>query len=127
MLRVDEMTQKQLDAVRRKCQELDFEHPGVELEKKFEEALDYAARFGDQDLVGKSLNYLKPLDKVWMEGDTLDIWHFNFGVQAKREDAEGNLRDWYFLAMHYHSGGQDPIGSSVELCPKPYPHWSFHS
>lgn len=134
MLRVDPVTQKQLDAVKEKCVELDEEH-GTDLVKQFEESLDYCAKFGDQKLEGKSLNFLRPLDSVWQEGDELDISHFNFGLSAVKPDVNGEpIRDdrgrldpWYFVAMHYHNGGRGLPWDSIEISPKEGPHWSFHS
>jgi len=124
MIRVDKQTQAQLDAVRKKCQELDAEHEGIELEKKLDEALEYAARFGDHDLEGKSINILRPLDSYWSEGKELTIEHFNFGINATRPTTG---ESWYFVAMHYHNGGRGLPWASVEVSPQEGPHWSFHS
>lgn len=122
MMQVDEQTQAQLDAVRAKCLELDEEH-GTDLVKQLNEALDYVNRFGDQELEGKSINKLRPLDSWWKEGDELTIAHFNFGFTATRPTGE----NWYFVGMHYHNGGRGLPWDSIEVAPQQGPHWSFHS
>jgi hypothetical protein len=124
MLKMDETTEKQVAAVRKKCEELDKEHEGIDLVKKLEKALDYAAKFGDGDLEGKSENHLSPLDGTLRDGDELTISHFNFWVSAQRP---GGSQPWFGMAMHYHNGGQGNPWDSVELCPERGPHWSFHS
>ena len=103
MLDMDETTRRQVEAVKAKCVELDKQYPGIDLVKKFEEALLYAAKFGDDLLEGKSVNRLSPLDKTLKEGDELTISHFNFWVSARRPRS---VQPWFGMAMHYHNGGQ---------------------
>jgi len=118
-----------LGRVREECARLDAEHPGIELTQKLEKALAYAARFGDQELEGKSLNLLVP-DHPLAEGDTMDARHFSFMVYCQHPDADGRpLRAaWFTLGMIYHNGAGFGDGSlSVDFPSESGPHWSFHS
>jgi hypothetical protein len=125
MLQIEEDRVKaQVEAVRAKCVELDKEHEGVELVKKFDEALDYAARYRDRELTGLSHNYLTPLDKWWDGESDLEPAHFNFWVSIHQP--VWNAKPSFGMAMHYHSG-QPQLGDSVEVNPDPAPHWSLHS
>lgn len=123
MLVVEDRVQAQVDAVRAKCVELDKEHEGLELEKKFEEALDYAARYRDPELNGKSSNVVTPLDRWWDGEEELDPRHFNFWVSVNNPDGEQVIG----MAIHYHNGGPPGLGDSIEIAPPKGPHWSFHS
>ena len=123
MLRMEERVKVQVDAVRAKCVELDKEHEGVELVKKFDEALEYAKTYRDPENLGESYNHLSPLDKWWDGKSELDPRHFNFWVSVRNPRSGTQLIG---MAMHYHSGSPQ-LGDSVEIDPPAGPHWSFHS
>lgn len=123
-IRMEERVKAQVEAVKAKCVELDKEHEGIELAKKFEEALDYAARYRDPELKGKSANFITPLDRWWDGEEELDPRHFNFWVSVCNP---GEEKPVIGMAMHYHNGGPPGLGDSIEINPPKGPHWSFHS
>jgi len=123
MLKMEERVKAQVDAVRAKCLELDKEHEGIELVKKFDEALEYAKTYRDPENLGKSHNHLSPLDRWWDGKEELDPRHFNFWVSVQNPDGTQVIG----MAMHYHNGGPPGLGDSIEIAPPKGPHWSFHS
>jgi len=131
MIEINEETQRQLDLVRKKCEELDVTHPGIELVDKLDKALDYAARYADKDLEGKTIAVLTPdsyLPVKLPEDFELLPRHFSFMVTLYKPGKEGNRKYWFVMGMIYHNGAGVNDGSgSVELNPEAGPHWSFHS
>lgn len=122
-LEMSQAAEERVGLVRRRCAELDEEH-GLELVKDFEAALEYAAKFGDQDLEGKSVNRLCT-DTGLQEGEELGAQHFSFVVYATRP---GQDSAWFTLGMIYHNGSGMRDGTfSVEVNASDGPHWSFHS
>ena len=88
MLEMEERVKAQVDAVKAKCVELDKEHEGIDLVTKFDEALDYAARYRDPELEGRCINTITPLDRWWDGKEELQPIHFNFWVSVCDKGAD---------------------------------------
>ena len=113
----------QLVAVKQDCIRRDEENPELKLMEKLNDALDYAARFGDHDLKGDSINYLSALDSDWRFGDKIKPDHYDFWILARRPD--GTV--WFEMAMYFHDPGVSKIAEPIEIETVEGPHWSFHS
>ena len=117
----------QLEAVRQECVRRDEENPNLKLVEKLDDALDYAARFGDHELKGVSVNYLHPylgpLDSPWQFGDKIKSDHYDFWILAKRPD--GTV--WYEMSMYFHDPKVAKVAEPIEIETVEGPHWSFHS
>lgn len=85
---------------------------------KYLEILVQIAKFGDQELEGKSINHL-----------CSDFAPLSFVANCCRKDPEtGRERNWYTIGVVFHNGSGMSDGTfSVELNPPNGPHWSLHS
>lgn len=122
MIKMTKDTVLRVLRVYKKCLDLDVEHPGCDLSKKFEDALAYAASYADHEEKGESNivfspEYTDPQDGV------LQPKHFHFWCSLRR----GSASESFGMMMHFHNGGTPEFGEPVELAPEVGPHWSFHS
>jgi hypothetical protein len=127
MLHIDPKTQKQIDAVKAQCKELEEAFDACTgLLDDFETMLNHCARYRDPNLKQLSHNTLTPLYEAWDSEEDLQPLDCCFWLEVRKPEA---IRPHLAFAINFHRGVgfprffKEPEDSSPSASRKPY--WTY--